>query len=224
MVGWFHFLHLEHSPQNPTNFRGGESKIEEEEEELVDVMAELKNEDEEVQQQQQQQHDAHGIPPKRKTELTFVDEQDIADNGKKQRSENSSADKNCSETKIDEEDDDEEEDYEQEDDEDEDDEDEDFDEEHSNGEVVEVDRKGKGILREDKKGKGKLIQESDDDDSSDDDGGGGGESDGNSSDLSEDPLAEVDLDNILPSRTRRRSTAFHPGVCLSKDPRKNADA
>lgn len=201
-------------------------------------MAELKNEDEEV--QRQQQRDAHGILPKRKTELSLVDEQDIADNGKKQKSENSSADKNCSETKIGEEEDDdddddeeEEEDYEREEDEDEDedDEDEDFDEEHSNGEVaIEVDRKGKGILREDNKGKGKLIQESDDDDSSDDDddshgGGGGVESDGNSSsDLSEDPLAEVDLDNILPSRTRRRGTSFHPGLCLSKDPRKNGDA
>lgn len=191
-------------------------------------MAEVKNEDEAQQQQQQQQH-AHGIPPKRKTDLTSIDE-DKDENGlKKQRLENS-AEKTCSspalEKKIDGEDeeDDDEEDYEEEEedddedeDEDEDDEDEDFDEKHSNGKMAEVDRKGKGILKEDKKGKGKLIQESDDDSS--DDGGDGVESDGgDSSDLSEDPLAEVDLDNILPSRTRRRST-FHPGLCLSKNKR-----
>nr|GMC91740.1 nucleolin-like [Ipomoea batatas] len=55
---------------------------------------------------------------------------------------------------------------------------------------AEIDRKGKAI-RSDDKGKGKLVED----------------------DLSDDPLAEVDLDNILPSRTRRRSV--HPGVFIS---------
>lgn len=80
---------------------------------------------------------------------------------------------------------------------------------------VEIDRKGKGISREDK-GKGKLIEvdESDDsDDDDDDDDEDGDEYD--ESDLSDDPLAEVDLDNILPSRTRRRS--IQPGVYISND-------
>ena len=69
----------------------------------------------------------------------------------------------------------------------------------------------------DDKGKGKMIEEddeddddSDDDDSSDD----GGVSDGDS-DLSDDPLAEVDLNNILPSRTRRKP--IHPGVSIAND-------
>ncbi|KAJ0253330.1 hypothetical protein HA466_0110320 [Hirschfeldia incana] len=82
---------------------------------------------------------------------------------------------------------------------------------------AEIDRKGKGISREDK-GKGKLIEfdesdDSDDDDDDDDDDEDGGEYD--ESDLSDDPLAEVDLDNILPSRTRRRS--IQPGVYFSND-------
>ncbi|MFS8011573.1 hypothetical protein Hanom_Chr14g01310691 [Helianthus anomalus] len=96
----------------------------------------------------------------------------------------------------------EEEDYEAEDELDSDDEDEDEDE-HS-----EIDRKGKGIMKDDK-GKGKMIEESeeeDDDDSDDEDGGGASESDGDD-DFSDDPLAEVDLDNILPSRTRRRTAS-----------------
>ncbi|CAN6902109.1 unnamed protein product [Brassica oleracea] len=81
----------------------------------------------------------------------------------------------------------------------------------------EIDRKGKGISREDK-GKGKLIEvdesdDSDDDDDDDDDDEDGDEYD--ESDLSDDPLAEVDLDNILPSRTRRRS--IQPGVYISND-------
>ncbi|XP_013601839.1 PREDICTED: histone H2A.Z-specific chaperone CHZ1-like [Brassica oleracea var. oleracea] len=81
----------------------------------------------------------------------------------------------------------------------------------------EIDRKGKGISREDK-GKGKLIEvdesdDSDDDDDDDDDDEDGDEYD--ESDLSDDPLAEVDLDNILPSRTRRRS--IQPGVYTSND-------
>lgn len=94
--------------------------------------------------------------------------------------------------------------------------DEDDDGEESNGEVV-VDRKGKGIMTADK-GKGKLMEEddedeedSDDDDDSSDDGI---VSDGDS-DLSDDPLAEVDLNNILPSRTRRRT--IHPGEYIAND-------
>ncbi|PPD83222.1 hypothetical protein GOBAR_DD19862 [Gossypium barbadense] len=42
------------------------------------------------------------------------------------------------------------------------------------------------------------------------------------SDLSDDPLAEVDLDNILPSRTRRRSV--HPGLHIAKDVRNKGEA
>ncbi|KAL0697683.1 hypothetical protein Bca4012_053805 [Brassica carinata] len=80
-------------------------------------------------------------------------------------------------------------------------------------EEEEVDRKGKGISREDK-GKGKLIEvEESSDDSDDEDDEDGDEYD--ESDLSDDPLAEVDLDNILPSRTRRRS--IQPGVYISND-------
>lgn len=88
--------------------------------------------------------------------------------------------------------------------------DEDDDSEQSDGKAEAVDRKGKGILVEDK-GKGKLVEEEEDDDDSSD---GAAQSD-NDSDLSEDPLAEVDLDNILPTRTRRR--VVQPGVYLSKD-------
>ncbi|KAI3931245.1 hypothetical protein MKX01_040162 [Papaver californicum] len=98
-------------------------------------------------------------------------------------------------------------------------------ENHEKGEK-EVNGKGKGIMisREDKrkgklvveddgeeevvvdrKGKGKMIvEDEDDDDDDDDDDFCGGELSDIDSDLSDDPLAEVDLDNILPSRTRRR--------------------
>ncbi|GAB2284112.1 hypothetical protein Dimus_018583 [Dionaea muscipula] len=78
----------------------------------------------------------------------------------------------------------------------------------SNGkEAVEIDRKGKGILVEEGSEEGEDEgDDSDDDDSSD---GDDNLSDGDS-DLSDDPLAEVDLDNILPSRTRRR--VVHPGA------------
>ncbi|XP_026379513.1 histone H2A.Z-specific chaperone CHZ1-like [Papaver somniferum] len=97
-------------------------------------------------------------------------------------------------------------------------------EENHEKEEEEVNVKGKGVMisREDKgkgklfveddgeeevvvdrKGKGKMIVE-DEDDSDDDDEFGGGELSDIDSDLSDDPLAEVDLDNILPSRTRRR--------------------
>ncbi|CAK9183694.1 unnamed protein product [Ilex paraguariensis] len=154
---------------------------------------------------------------KRKPDLTFVDK-DIAlahaaesDPNKKQKP-NYCTDNNPSipqEEKFDEVDeedehDDDEADYESEDDDD----DEDDDDEHSNGKAK-IDSKGKGILV-DNKGKGKFIEESDDLSESDCD-----------SDLSDDPLAEVDLDNILPSRTRRR--AVQPGLYISKDLGKDVD-
>ncbi|XP_054791035.1 ethylene receptor 3-like [Prosopis cineraria] len=96
------------------------------------------------------------------------------------------------------------------------DEDEDNDGEESNGEVM-VDRKGKGIMTADK-GKGKLIEEddeNDDDSGGDDDSSDGGVVSDGDSDLSDDPLAEVDLNNILPSRTRRRT--IHPGEFIAND-------
>uniref|UniRef100_A0A5B7ATQ6 Putative histone H2A.Z-specific chaperone CHZ1 n=1 Tax=Davidia involucrata TaxID=16924 RepID=A0A5B7ATQ6_DAVIN len=165
-------------------------------------MAEVRNDEEE-----------HALPAKRKPDICSVDKDEDL---KKQQKLETCTDNNSStaeDKKIDEDndedDDEEEEDYggadDDDDDEDEDDEDEDGDE-HPNAKAG-IDRKGKGIMREDK-GKGKLIEESDD--SSD----GGSESDGDS-DLSGDPLAEVDLDNILPSRTRRR--AVQPGIYLSND-------
>ncbi|KAF5479261.1 hypothetical protein F2P56_000097 [Juglans regia] len=82
-------------------------------------------------------------------------------------------------------------------------EDDDENDENDRGEA-EVDRKGKGIVRDDK-GKGKLkVEEEDADDDEDDDRGSGIDISNSESDLLDDPLAEVDLDNILPSRTRRR--------------------
>ncbi|KAK7336139.1 hypothetical protein VNO77_16672 [Canavalia gladiata] len=92
-----------------------------------------------------------------------------------------------------------------------DDEDDDDDEDEENHEV---DRKGKGVMRDDK-GKGKLIEEEDDDDSDDDDSDDDGSGSGDDSDFSDDPLAEVDLNNILPSRTRRRTA--HSGVHIAGD-------
>ncbi|KAF5799616.1 hypothetical protein HanRHA438_Chr07g0315621 [Helianthus annuus] len=108
--------------------------------------------------------------------------------------------------------DEEEEDYEEEDKTDSGDSDDE--DEHVNG-GNEVDRKGKGIMKDDK-GKGKMIEESeeDDDDDSESDGGGDSGSDGDD-DFSDDPLTEVDLDNILPSRTRRRTAPS--GVKISSD-------
>ncbi|KAE8707660.1 Long chain base2 isoform 1 [Hibiscus syriacus] len=77
---------------------------------------------------------------------------------------------------------------------------------------------GNGSTPVDRKGKGILIEEENDSDDEDDDGDdssdGGAESEGES-DLSDDPLAEVDLDNILPSRTRRR--VVRPGVHIAKE-------
>ncbi|KAH7670165.1 hypothetical protein IHE45_10G007200 [Dioscorea alata] len=72
----------------------------------------------------------------------------------------------------------------------------------------------------DRKGKGKVVVEVEDDDDGDDsssestaDGIMGDEDD---SDFDDDPLAEVDLDNILPSRTRRRAPP-PPGAYLVTD-------
>lgn len=106
---------------------------------------------------------------------------------------------------------------EDEDEEDEDEEDYEDDEdgsEQSNDGPEVNDPKGKGILKDDK-GKGKLIEESEDSGDS-----GTGSSDGES-DLSDDPLTEVDLNNILPSRTR--SCAVKPRASISIDGRSKDD-
>ncbi|CAA7039204.1 unnamed protein product [Microthlaspi erraticum] len=110
--------------------------------------------------------------------------------------------------------------YEEEEEEEEGDEEEDEEEEEDSVEA-EINRKGKGISREDK-GKGKMIEvdESDEDDDSDDDEDCGDEYD--ESFLSDDSLAEVDLDNILPSGTRRRS--IQPGVYIANDRGGNNEA
>ncbi|KAJ0973548.1 hypothetical protein J5N97_021507 [Dioscorea zingiberensis] len=83
-----------------------------------------------------------------------------------------------------------------------------------------VDPKGKGVIAAVDKGKGKMVVEDEDDDDGDDsstessvDGTVGDEDD---SDFVDDPLAEVDLDNILPSRTRRRVPP-PPGAYLVTD-------
>ena len=78
----------------------------------------------------------------------------------------------------------------------------------------EEDRKGKGIMRDDK-GKGKMILEEEEDDDDDDDSDDGGDSDDDGSDFSDDPLMEVDLNNILPSRTRGRTASS--GVRIDGD-------
>ncbi|KAG2411424.1 hypothetical protein I3843_03G002800 [Carya illinoinensis] len=102
-------------------------------------------------------------------------------------------------------------------------EDDDEDAENDRGET-EVDRKGKAIVRDDK-GKGKLMVEEedadDDEDDQDDDSDSGTDISNSESDLSDDPLAEVDLDNILPSRTRRRTV--QPGVYVANDIGNNDD-
>lgn len=84
-------------------------------------------------------------------------------------------------------------------------------EDNSNGEAV-IDRKGKGI----------LIEEEDEEEGDDDDDDSGSDTDSNigdnlsdDSDFADDPLAEVDLDNILPSRTRRKS--IQPGAYIAND-------
>ncbi|XWS30559.1 hypothetical protein CRYUN_Cryun24cG0129100 [Craigia yunnanensis] len=102
---------------------------------------------------------------------------------------------------------------EEEEDEDDYEDDDDHDDEEEDGNVS-VDRKGKGILIEEEK-------DSDDDDDDDDDSSDGGNESEGESDLSDDPLAEVDLDNILPSRTRRR--VVQPGVYIAKDVGNNAE-
>lgn len=84
--------------------------------------------------------------------------------------------------------------------------------EEPNREVV-VDRKGKGILIEEDDEEDVV----DSDDSDDDDDSSDGEivvSDFDT-DLSDDPLAEVDMNNILPSRTRGRK--IHPGEYVGND-------
>lgn len=110
------------------------------------------------------------------------------------------------------EDDEDEEDYEAEGEDDDNDDEDEYDDsvdDHSNGNAEVVDRKGKGIMIDDK-GKGKLIEESEDSSEC------GSESDGDGdSDLSDDPLAEVDLDNILPTRTRSRRRVVQPGIHIS---------
>ncbi|CAN8305498.1 unnamed protein product [Cochlearia groenlandica] len=63
---------------------------------------------------------------------------------------------------------------------------------------------------------GKLIEEEEDDDSEDIDDD---EDVDDESDFSDDPLAEVDLDNILSSRTRRRSS--QPGLFISNNNNNN---
>ncbi|KAF9622422.1 hypothetical protein IFM89_031225 [Coptis chinensis] len=91
---------------------------------------------------------------------------------------------------------------EEEEEEEEDEDDDDVEDGEEEEEEVVVDRKGKGIMKEggDNKGKGKQVLVEEEEEESDSD-----LSDiSDVSDLSNDPLTEVDLDNILPSRTRRR--------------------
>ncbi|KAK8969990.1 hypothetical protein KSP40_PGU003732 [Platanthera guangdongensis] len=100
-----------------------------------------------------------------------------------------------------------------------------------NGNVAE--EKAKSVLSAADKGKGKMVladEEDSDDavgrkDSSDDEDGSsedsdesvqGGDGDDDDSDFSDDPLTEVDLDNILPVRIRRRNPVM-PGAYLVGD-------
>ncbi|THU49641.1 hypothetical protein C4D60_Mb06t11670 [Musa balbisiana] len=79
--------------------------------------------------------------------------------------------------------------------------------------------KGKGVLTAVAKGKGIAVDEEGEEEEEEEDGGDDKDSDDSSdvgsgdeivgeedddSDFVDDPLAEVDLENILPSRTRRR--------------------
>lgn len=123
------------------------------------------------------------------------------------------------EAEEEEEEEEEDDDYEDDDEEDDDDEG----EEDAGDAGGEVYVKGKGALKDDK-GKGKMIveeEEEDSGDSSSDDCGSVGVPSESDSDLSDDPLAEVDLDNILPSRTRRRTA--RPGVFIAGDRKDGGD-
>ncbi|RRT45458.1 hypothetical protein B296_00028000 [Ensete ventricosum] len=72
------------------------------------------------------------------------------------------------------------------------------------GELTAVD-KGKGIMVEEEEEEEGEDDDEDSNDSSDVDSGDEiGEEGDDDSDFVDDPLAEVDLENILPSRTRRR--------------------
>ncbi|XP_043703784.1 histone H2A.Z-specific chaperone CHZ1-like isoform X2 [Telopea speciosissima] len=151
-------------------------------------------------------------PVKRKPELELVDE---VDNPKKIKPEVSGNDPPLIEEKSSKDDSEAEANGENDEDDDDDDDDEDdeiVDEngEHSNGKSV-IDSKGKGIMVEDK-GKGKLKVENRSEDDSSDDGNPSDED----TDLSDDPLAEVDLENIIPLRTRRR--VAQPGAYIVNDP------
>lgn len=85
--------------------------------------------------------------------------------------------------------------------------------------------KGKGALTAVDKGKGILVEEEEEEEDGSDDrdessGGNsddvvGGEED-DDSDFVDDPLAEIDLDNILPSRSRRREPP-PPGAYFDPD-------
>ncbi|GAB4847361.1 hypothetical protein Ancab_026419 [Ancistrocladus abbreviatus] len=79
---------------------------------------------------------------------------------------------------------------------------------HLNGKAV-IDRKGKGIVIEESEDEG-----DDDDDDYHDSSDYENLSDGDS-DLYDDPPAEVDLDNVLPSRTLRR--IVQPGAYVAND-------
>ncbi|XP_030539571.2 acidic leucine-rich nuclear phosphoprotein 32 family member B [Rhodamnia argentea] len=114
-------------------------------------------------------------------------------------------------------------DYDDDDEEEDDDDDDDEEEEDAGDAGGEVYVKGKGTLKDDK-GKGKMIVEEEDEDSGDsssDDYGSVGVPSESDSDLSDDPLAEVDMDNILPSRTRQRTA--RPGVFIAGDRKDGGD-
>ncbi|XP_057982598.1 phosphopantothenoylcysteine decarboxylase subunit VHS3 [Malania oleifera] len=189
-------------------------------------MAEFDNEEE---QAQPALHSKRKPDPKSEDDQTKRQKLEISDNNASPSQDKASHDGACSvaggnyeDDDDDDDDDDDEEVYEDEDTEDDEDEEEEEEEEEGDDDEEdgedssrnrpELDRKGKGILRDDDKGKGKLIAEEESED------------DGDDSDLSEDPLAEVDLNNILPSRTRGR--VIRPGIYLANDPghgRDNSD-
>ncbi|CAN0870169.1 hypothetical protein LINGRAHAP2_LOCUS9448 [Linum grandiflorum] len=88
--------------------------------------------------------------------------------------------------------------------------------EEEDGEAVVVDRKGKGIMIEEEEEEDEDDDDDDSDDDSSDDEDGSENVGGDDSELEDDPLAEVDLDNILPSRTRRRGV--QPGSYIPNEP------